>query len=97
MRVNSQKTAKPALLVGPGDTLTFPQARIVRVIRVMAVGTRRGPASEARLLYKDLAPDPPAAAPAASTPRPNGGARPTKKDRRTFEQQRGATSRRGQS
>jgi ribosome-associated heat shock protein Hsp15 len=34
----------------------------VRVIRILALGTRRGPAAEARLLYADLdAPEAPAA------------------------------------
>jgi ribosome-associated heat shock protein Hsp15 len=36
--------------------LTFPQARDIRVVRVVALGARRGPASEARTLYEDLAP-----------------------------------------
>ena len=39
-----------------GDTLTFPQGRAVRVIRVLALSDRRGPAEEAQQLYHDLAP-----------------------------------------
>ena len=42
-----------------GDVLTFPQARRVRVVRVVALGTRRGPAPEAALLFDDMSPDAP--------------------------------------
>jgi ribosome-associated heat shock protein Hsp15 len=56
VRINGAKTAKPAHPVGPGDVLTFPQSRTVRIIRILALGARRGPASEARALYEDLAP-----------------------------------------
>lgn len=59
MRVNGQPTTKAHRLVRPGDVLTFALAGRVRVLRVLAPGTRRGPAPEARALYDDL--DPPAA------------------------------------
>lgn len=58
VRVNGVHATRASRLVGPGDTLTFPQGRRIRVIRVLAVGARRGPASEAALLFEDL--DPPA-------------------------------------
>lgn len=54
VRLNGSPAAKPAHLVGPGDTLTFVQARQVRVVRVLATGERRGPATEARGLYEEL-------------------------------------------
>ncbi|WP_340107663.1 RNA-binding S4 domain-containing protein [Pikeienuella sp. HZG-20] len=60
-RLNGERSQKAHALVRPGDVLTFRQARAVRVIRVRALGVRRGPAPEAALLYEDL--DPPAAAP----------------------------------
>jgi ribosome-associated heat shock protein Hsp15 len=45
-----------------GDTLTFPLGNRIRVIRILARGQRRGPATEAQALYLDLepsaAPDP---------------------------------------
>jgi ribosome-associated heat shock protein Hsp15 len=44
--------------VKPGDVLTFPLGPHIRVIRIMALGLRRGPAPEARTLYEDLAPPP---------------------------------------
>ncbi len=64
VRVNGQRTDKSHALVRPGDALTFKQADRVRVVRVEALGTRRGPAPEAARLYADLdapAPDRPPA------------------------------------
>lgn len=54
VRVNGQRISKPAHDVGPGDVLTFSQGGAVRVVRMIAAGTRRGPAAEARLLYAEL-------------------------------------------
>lgn len=80
VRVNGEKVSKAALSVGPGDVLTFPQAREVRVVRITAIALRRGPAAEARMLYEDLAPS------TAPEPRPRGGGeRPTKRDRRAID------------
>ena len=59
VRVNGQRTNKPGRLVGRGDVLTFPQARLIRLVKVLGPGARRGPFEEARLLYDDL--DPPGA------------------------------------
>lgn len=56
VRLNAARITKPAHLVGAGDVLTFVQGRAVRVIRVLAPGTRRGPANEAAMLYDDLSP-----------------------------------------
>jgi len=67
IRVNGRRVTKPAQPVGPGDTLTFVWGQRARVIRVVAPGTRRGPASEARGLYDDLdAPDGPAPDPSGT-------------------------------
>jgi ribosome-associated heat shock protein Hsp15 len=54
MRVNGTKIAKPAQAIGPGDVLTFPLGQQIRVVRLLAIGTRRGPAPEAQALYEDL-------------------------------------------
>lgn len=54
LRINGQKCKKPGHGVMVGDTLTFVQAQEVRVIRVLALSERRGPASEAQALYSDL-------------------------------------------
>jgi ribosome-associated heat shock protein Hsp15 len=87
LRVNGQPVAKPAFAVGPGDVLTFSQARDVRVIRVVALGERRGPAPEAQALYEDLDPPKPRE-PDLSAPRSEAGGRPTKRDRRLLEKSR---------
>ena len=54
VRVNRDKIADPARTVKPGDVLTVALDRGVLVWRVLALGDRRGPASEAQLLYEDL-------------------------------------------
>lgn len=54
VRVNGQRIEKPGRLVGPGDVLTLGWAG--RVVRVLACGARRGPATEAATLYEDLTP-----------------------------------------
>ena len=54
LRLNGVNMAKPGHDVRPGDVLTFAQANHIRVIRVVAPGSRRGPAEEARTLYDDL-------------------------------------------
>lgn len=58
IRTGGQKVTKPAHKVRQGDVLAFPLGAQVRVIRVLALGCRRGPAAEARSLYEDLAPPP---------------------------------------
>lgn len=86
-RVNGNPVAKPATTVIAGDVLTFPQARDVRVIRVVALGDRRGPAPEAQALYQDLSPPVPRE-PRLETPSYDKGGRPTKKDRRLYDKSR---------
>lgn len=56
IRVNKVKVAKPSYVVRVGDVITVSVARRVRVLRVTAIGWRRGPASEAKQLYEDLTP-----------------------------------------
>ena len=96
LRINSEHVAKPAQTVRPGDVLTFPQGDVIRVIRIEAIGLRRGPAPEAQELYTDLEPAP--AKPAAGTVPPvqagtpasrePGSGRPTGKARREIDQLR---------
>ncbi|MEM1066716.1 MAG: RNA-binding S4 domain-containing protein [Pseudomonadota bacterium] len=52
VRVNARIVKKPARPVGPGDTLTLVQGREVRVVRILHVPDRRGPASEAQSCYE---------------------------------------------
>ena len=87
LRVNGQPISKPAYAVTADDVLTFPQARNVRVIKVLGLGERRGPAPEAQALYDDLDPPKPRD-PAPQVPRFEGKGRPTKKDRRAMVQTR---------
>jgi ribosome-associated heat shock protein Hsp15 len=54
IRINRQPTGKPHAKLRVGDVLTIPVHGEVRVLRVLCLATRRGPASEARLLYADL-------------------------------------------
>ena len=59
VRVNAIRTDVPAKPVKPGDVITVALERTVRVYRVVGLGERRGPATEARDLYDDLSPAPP--------------------------------------
>lgn len=80
VRVNGTPVSKPARAVGQGDVLTFAKDERVRVVRIVACGTRRGPAPEAQTLYDDLSE--PAPERPAQNPRYDGGGRPTGRDRR---------------
>lgn len=54
LRVSGQVTYKAHYSVRPGDVLTFPLGPHIRVIKILALAERRGPAPEARSLYEDL-------------------------------------------
>lgn len=54
VRVNGTRVTKAAAAVAPGDTLTVACAGQVLVLRVIALGDRRGPAVEAQALYADV-------------------------------------------
>ena len=94
LRASGELVSKAHHKVIPGDVLTFAQGRHVRVIKVVALATRRGPAPEAQTLYEDLKPPSPEArlpktasarTPAARAP---GTGRPTKQDRRALDKLR---------
>ena len=93
LRINGNLTDKAHQPVKPGDVLTFPLGPHIRIIEIAAIATRRGPAVEARTLYKDIAP-PPSPASRGPAPPPGGGARqpgagrPTKSDRRAIDRLR---------
>lgn len=55
LRVNEVRVRKPATLVRPGDWITAALHNQIKVIQMLAPGTRRGPASEAQTLYRSLA------------------------------------------
>jgi len=54
VRINRQVTDKPHARLRPGDVLTLPLHGDVRVVRVLSLATRRGPAPEAQALYEDV-------------------------------------------
>ncbi len=93
LRVNGAIVKKAHYVVKPGDVLTFPKGPHIRVIRVAALGTRRGPAPEAQTLYEDL--EPPQVretgdfvAPSKVAEREPGTGRPTKVQRRAIDKLR---------
>ena len=57
VRISRRVVDRAHAVVRVGDVLTFPLHARVRVIRVDALPSRRGPAAEARLCYTDLSPD----------------------------------------
>jgi len=91
VRINGEHSKKASSTIKPGDVLTFPQGPHVRVVKVIAIGARRGPAPEAQALYEDLAPieaqveakkEEAKSAPAL---REAGSGRPTKAERRAID------------
>jgi ribosome-associated heat shock protein Hsp15 len=54
IRINRQPTDKPHARLRVGDVLTVPLHSSVRVVRVVSLAARRGPAPEARLLYEEI-------------------------------------------
>jgi len=53
IRVNGATVTKPNQTVRVGDLVVVPQGSVQRTVRVLALGARRGPASEARGLYQE--------------------------------------------
>lgn len=51
--VNGRPVTKAGHLVRTGDAVSIPQGQFRRLVRVEALGTRRGPAAEARQLYEE--------------------------------------------
>ncbi|CAH2599582.1 Ribosome-associated heat shock protein implicated in the recycling of the 50S subunit (S4 paralog) [Rhodovastum atsumiense] len=56
VRINRQPTDKAHARLRVGDVLTLPLRGRVLVVAVRALAIRRGPATEARLLYHEIAP-----------------------------------------
>ena len=98
VRINRTRIEKPSATVKQGDVLTLALGPTVRVLEILAIGTRRGPSTEAQLLYRDLAPPPSLAASgarkenevhSAQATRLDGAGRPTKRERRQTDKLKG--------
>ena len=91
VRVNGNLIKKAHQSVTPGDVLTFSVGPNIRVIKIIKLGNRRGPAKEAQALYEDLQPIDQIAKKIDATlaPEPGkrerGSGRPTKVQRRAIE------------
>ena len=54
IRANGQRVTKPAHPVRAGDVLTLPMPSEVRVLEILALPTRRGPAVEAAACVRQI-------------------------------------------
>ena len=93
LRLNCELIRKGHATLKEKDVLTFPKEDDVRVIKVISLANRRGPASEAAALYQDL--EPPHSASVKRTKRASsvavrktGAGRPTKAERRAIDKLR---------
>jgi ribosome-associated heat shock protein Hsp15 len=57
VRVNGERVGNGAKALAAGDVVTVAAAHTTAVVRVEALGERRGPAPQARLLYAELGRD----------------------------------------
>lgn len=95
VRIDGTVAEKASATVRPGQVLTFPQGAYIRVVKVLAPGVRRGPATEAQSLYEDLSPVEAQKEVVAEEKktvvavRETGAGRPTKAERRATDKLRG--------
>jgi len=54
IRLNGRRIEKPSAGVAVGDVLTLPMRTRVRVVEILTLPTRRGPATEAQACYRVL-------------------------------------------
>ncbi len=95
VRQDGRVISRPSACIRPGNVLTFPQGRRIRVVRVLGLAKRRGPACEAATLYEDLSPPSDSARATVGTKasgitRDRGSGRPTKQQRRALDRLRGS-------
>lgn len=83
----NERAAPPAKAVKAGDLVEALTPGGKKVLRIVGLGEKRGPAATARLLYEDLTPpEPPSEEPWIL--RDRGAGRPTKRDRRLIDRMR---------
>ncbi|MEO1608567.1 MAG: RNA-binding S4 domain-containing protein [Pseudomonadota bacterium] len=87
VRVNRERTTKPGYLVKIDDVITVTVQGRVRILKVLAPGSRRGTAPEAAQLYEDLTPafEHCVTQPGLPETGRRKGERPTKRDRRALD------------
>ena len=54
VRIDGRHAARPSEEVAVGSVIAFPLRGTVRILRVLALPMRRGPASEARACYEEV-------------------------------------------
>lgn len=54
MRINGRRVTRPATETKPGDVLTFPLGREIKIVEILGLPRRRGPAEIARSHYREL-------------------------------------------
>ena len=59
VRIDGKRVEKPSDEVRVGSVVALPLRGEVRILRVLGLPTRRGPASEARACYEELGIDEP--------------------------------------
>lgn len=107
VRLNRQRIEKSSQSVKPGDVVTLSLGPRIRIISVVALGLKRGPAPEAAKLYEDLTPATPRPAVGSAQGgsvsdehhgvmagqglRDGGAGRPTKRERRQIDRLKSQT------
>ncbi|MDC0670479.1 RNA-binding S4 domain-containing protein [Nannocystis radixulma] len=83
-------TAKSARSLRRGEEVTIKTGDGLRILEVLGLSERRGPAAVARTLYNDRSPPPPPKTDVPGIPtRDRGLGRPTKQERRDIRRLRG--------
>ncbi len=100
VRLNRNRIGKVSQTCKPGDVVTLSLGPRIRIVRVVGLGIRRGPATEAAVLFEELTPQPVPITDRAKTGdgamnvggealshgvREAGAGRPTKRERRQTE------------
>jgi len=57
VRIDGKRVAKPSEEVGAGSIVALPLHGRVRVLKILSLPSRRGPAAEARSHYQELGVD----------------------------------------